>query len=133
VLIQILGIVTQFAISVHHHLEILLEPTLNRFLEELQSYRSVRASDYYLDGEIPTIGDLLDQAEESLSGLENSWERVEDMLDHDFPVSPGSLVPTASPRELLIHLLVNHPSILQRIATGGDAVLGKFWDLLSLD
>ncbi|KAH0565680.1 hypothetical protein GP486_000920 [Trichoglossum hirsutum] len=98
-------------------------PTLDRFLKELHSYRSVRASDYYLDGGMPTIGDLLDQAEESLSRLENSWVRVEGVLGHDFPVSPGSLVPTASPRELLIYLLANQPPILQRIVTGGDTVL----------
>jgi len=62
----------QFAISVHHHLEILLRPTLIRFFQELEGYTSVRASEYYLDGKIPTIGDLLDQAEDSLLALENS-------------------------------------------------------------
>ncbi|KAI9778953.1 MAG: hypothetical protein M1839_007764 [Geoglossum umbratile] len=37
----------------------------------------------------------------------------------------GSVVPIASPGELLIRLLVNQPSILEKIATGGDTVLGS--------
>ena len=98
---------------------ILLEPTFNMLSEGLQDYRSVRASDQYLDGEIPTIGDLLDQADDSLLGLQASWERVEEMLAYNFPVSLGSAVPTASPRELLVRLLVNQLFILEKIATGG--------------
>lgn len=124
-LIQIVGVVRQFAISAHHHLVILLGPTLVTLSEGLWGYRSVRASDQYLDGEIPTIGSLLDQAVDSLFGLRNSWESVVEMLAYNFPVSTGSVVPTASPRELLIRLLVNQPSILEKIATGGDTVLSK--------
>jgi hypothetical protein len=48
-----------------------------------------------------------------------------EMLAYNLPVSTGSVVPTASPRELLIRLLVNQPSILEKIATGGDTVLSK--------
>src|SRR3954447_181807 len=115
----------QFAISAYHHIMTLLGPTFNMLSEGLRDYRSVRASDQYLDGEMPTIGDLLDQARDSLLNLRFSWEQVEEMVVFNFSVLPGSVVPTASPRELLIRLLVNQPSILEKIATGGDTVLGK--------
>ncbi|KAI9868510.1 MAG: hypothetical protein M1813_005954 [Trichoglossum hirsutum] len=126
------GVVRQFAISAHHHLVILLGPTLVTLSEGLWGYRSVRASDQYLDGEIPTIGSLLDQAVDSLFGLRNSWESVVEMLAYNFPVSTGSVVPTASPRELLIRLLVNQPSILEKIATGGDTVLRDIGNYINL-
>jgi hypothetical protein len=128
VLIQILETVKQFALSVKHHLEILLKPTLDKFQEGLESYRDIKASEGFLDGEMPTIGSLLDQMEDSFSGLELAWQLVKEISGLDFPISEGSTVPTASPRELLINLLVNRPSsVLQKIATGGDTVLGKFW------
>ncbi|KAI9764143.1 MAG: hypothetical protein M1839_006042 [Geoglossum umbratile] len=117
-------VVSQFAVSVYHHITILLQPTFCMFSQGLRDYREVRASDQYLDGKMPTIGNLLDQADDSLVGLEESWERVQEMLAHNFSISPGSVVPTASPRELLVRLLVNQPSILEKIATGGNAVLG---------
>ena len=126
VLIQILEVVTQFAISVKHHLDILLEPTLEMFQEGLESYRNIKASEDFLDGKIPTIGSLLDQMESSLSALELAWSLVKEISGCDFSVSQGSNVPTASPRELLIRLLVNRPPVLQKIAAGGDAILGKF-------
>jgi hypothetical protein len=126
VLIQILEVVTQFAISVKHHLVILLEPTLATFTKALRDHRSVRASDRYLDGGVPTIGDLLDQANDSLASLCISWQNMSEMLGRDYPVSQESAVPTAAPRQLLIHLLVNHPDTLQKVAAGGDAFLGKF-------
>ncbi|KAI9784829.1 MAG: hypothetical protein M1839_001559 [Geoglossum umbratile] len=126
-------VVTQFAISVNHHIEILLGPTLVTLTQGLQDYRSVRVSDQFLEGKIPTIGDLLDQAKDSFTALCVSWLRLTILLGHDYPVLPGSVVPTASPRQLLVNLLVNHPSILQKVVTGGDVVLGKFWLLLSPD
>ena len=97
-LIQILEVVTQFAISVKHHIVILLEPTLAMFTEALRDHRSVRASDRYLDGGVPTIGDLLDQANDSLASLGISWRIMIEMLGRDYSVSPGSVVPTAAPR-----------------------------------
>jgi hypothetical protein len=127
VLIQILEVVRQFVISVKHHLEILLKPTLVMFQEGLESYRNIKASEDFLDSKIPTIGSLLDQMEDSFLGLGLAWQLVKKAAGLDFSVLPGSIVPTASPRELLINLLVNRPSVLQKIAAGGDTVLGKFW------
>ncbi|KAI9765296.1 MAG: hypothetical protein M1840_007495 [Geoglossum simile] len=118
--------------SVYHHQMILLGPTFDMLSEGLQSYRSVRAGDQYLDGEIPTIGDLLDQASDSLLGLQSSWVDMEGILAHNFSVSPGSVVPTASPRQLLIRLLVNQPPILEKMATGGDTVLGDIGKHINL-
>ncbi|KAI9779348.1 MAG: hypothetical protein M1839_007456 [Geoglossum umbratile] len=125
-------VVVQFALSVKHHLEILLKPTLEMFQEGLESYRNIKASEDFLDGKLPTIGSLLDQMEESFVGLELVYEYVVEIVGHDFSVFPGSIVPTASPRELLINLLVNRPSILQKIAAGGDTVLGDIGKDLGL-
>ena len=107
-------------------MDVLLVPTLAAFEEGLRTHRNVQASDQYLDGKLPSIGDLLVLANESLRHLHVSWDRVVEVLDVNYVVSPGSIVPTASPRELLIRLLVNQPSMLEKIATGVDTVLGEF-------
>ncbi|KAI9766401.1 MAG: hypothetical protein M1839_004905 [Geoglossum umbratile] len=119
-------VVMQFAISVKHHLEILLKPTLKMFQEGLESHRNIKASEDFLDGKIPTIGSLLEQMEDSFVGLELGWTLVKLTAGLDLSVLPGSIVPTASPRELLINLLVNRPSVLQKIAAGGDTVLATY-------
>ncbi|KAI9776300.1 MAG: hypothetical protein M1839_000461 [Geoglossum umbratile] len=121
-------IVTQFLFSTSHHIDILLMPTLAK-LKGLLSYHDVRASDYYLDGNLPSIGDLLVLASESFENLHESWRKAIMFLGRKYVVLPGSVVPTASPRELLISLLVNRPTMLQKIATDIDSVLGKHLDL----
>ncbi|KAI9761452.1 MAG: hypothetical protein M1840_001796 [Geoglossum simile] len=126
------GVVAQFGVSVGHHLEILLKPTLKMFCEGLRGYRGIKASEKFLDGKVPTIGDLLDQMEDSLSGLEDAWEYVKEITSVHLPILPGSIVPTASPSELLITLLVNRPSFLQKIAIEGDTVLGNIGKYLGL-
>lgn len=108
---------------------VLLTPALTAFEEGLQNYRNVQASDQYLDGKLPSIGDLLALADKELERLYDAWKYAMDALDlstDNYIISPGSIVPTASPRELLVRLLVNHPVILQKIATSADTVLGEF-------
>ena len=96
------------------------------FQEGLKSYRDIKASKDFLNGKIPTIGSLLDQMESSLSALELAWSFVKEVSGRDFSVSQGSNVLTASLRELLIRLLVNRPSVLQKIAAGSDTILDRF-------
>jgi hypothetical protein len=119
-------VATQFLVSTRHHIDILLTPTLAAFKEGLQPYHNVQASEEYLSGKIPSIGDLLRYADDSLRELYNTWDDlIEEIGERNYVISPGSTVPTASPRVLLIRLLVNHPFILQQITTDAT-VLGEF-------
>jgi hypothetical protein len=120
-------VATQFLVSTRHHMDILLKPTLAAFNEGLQPYHNVQASDQYLKGKVPSMGDLLFYAKKSLTRLHAFWEvMIEKIGERNYVISPGSTVPTASPRALLIRLLVNHPIILQQITTGDETVLGEF-------
>ncbi|KAI9774040.1 MAG: hypothetical protein M1839_001925 [Geoglossum umbratile] len=119
-------VVSEFAVSVKHHKDILLEPTMEMFQEGLEDHRSTKANEVFLEGKIPTMGDLVDQMEDSFSGLEIAWENIKDRTNIDFPITKGSIVPTASPRELLIYLLANRPSVLQMIAAEGDTILATY-------
>ncbi|KAI9776168.1 MAG: hypothetical protein M1839_000584 [Geoglossum umbratile] len=120
------NVVTQFLLGTYHHMVILLKPTLSAFDEGLRNYRNVIARHQYLDGKTPSIGDLLELARERLDCLFDAWTCAMETLGlstDNYTISPGSIVPTASPKELLIRLLVNHPVILKKIAADSNAVI----------
>ena len=108
---------------------ILLEPALEQFREILQNFHDVKASKRLLEsGEAPTIGEMLAYASEGLRSLNESWGRAMaklELQEEKYTVLEGGKVPTASPRQLLVCLLVNHPVILKKLAADGDIVLGK--------
>jgi hypothetical protein len=117
-------------------MSILLKSTLDRIKDGLEGYFHVEASQRYLNGNLPTIGDLIALADEELELLCDSWSRMIRNLDLEndkYVVTQGYLVPTASPRQLLISLLVNHSVILEKLSRDGNAVLGEFWLLRLLD
>jgi hypothetical protein len=111
-------------------MKILLAPTLAALTDGLQQYRGLTASDRYLKGKMPSIGDLLNLADQNMTDLDDAWSLAMETLklvSSNFTREPGKTVPTAAPRTLLITLLVNHPIILGMMAAeGADTVLSKF-------
>jgi hypothetical protein len=124
-----LGLVTQFLISIYHHMAILLTPALQQFQEILKDFHNVEAGKRpFESGEAPTIRELLDYATGGIEGLNDSWGKAMLKLglqEEEYTVSEGDKVPTASPRQLLICLLVNHPVIQEKLEVDGDTALGK--------
>jgi hypothetical protein len=107
----------------------LLKSTLDQIKEGPEEFCEVQANDRYIDGDLPSIGDLIALADKKLELLYDLRDRtIEELnLENDkYIVTPGHLVLTASSRQL-ISLLVNHPIILEKLTIDSDAVLGKFW------
>ncbi|KAI9759238.1 MAG: hypothetical protein M1840_003499 [Geoglossum simile] len=103
-----------------------LKSTLDQIRVGLQGYFDVEASERFLNGDLPSIGDLIALADRKLELLYELWDHtIEELnLENDkYVVTPDHPVPTASPRQLLISVLVNHPVILEKLSTGGDAIL----------
>ncbi|KAI9861217.1 MAG: hypothetical protein M1813_005390 [Trichoglossum hirsutum] len=62
-------------------MSILLKSTLDRIKDGLEGYFHVEASQRYLNGNLPTIGDLIALADEELELLCDSWSRMIRNLD----------------------------------------------------
>jgi hypothetical protein len=108
---------------------VLLYPTFQEISRFLEPYNDVKADNLSLKGDRPTLGQLLSFASQHLMQLRNIWEYVVGSIGippEDLPVSPPSQVPTAAPRELLLHLLVNRPQMVEKMSQDGiGTVLGK--------
>ncbi|KAI9784314.1 MAG: hypothetical protein M1839_002375 [Geoglossum umbratile] len=130
------GLVTQFLISIYHHMAILLMPALQQFKEILKDFHNVEAGKRpFESGEAPTIRELLDYATGGIEGLNDSWGKAMLILglqEEEYTVSEGDKVPTASPRQLLICLLVNHPVIQEKLEVDGDTALADIGRHLKL-
>ncbi|KAI9866156.1 MAG: hypothetical protein M1813_001717 [Trichoglossum hirsutum] len=106
-------------------MSILLKSTLDQIKEGPEEFCEVQANDRYIDGDLPSIGDLIALADKKLELLYDLRDRtIEELnLENDkYIVTPGHLVLTASSRQL-ISLLVNHPIILEKLTIDSDAVL----------
>ncbi|KAI9784463.1 MAG: hypothetical protein M1839_002119 [Geoglossum umbratile] len=115
-------------------MSILLKSTLDQIKEGLREFCNVQASNKYIEGDLTSIEDLLSLAHEKLESLYKLWEHVVEELDLEidkYVVILGHPVPTASPMQILICLLVNHSLILEKLTTESDEVLGKYLNLSS--
>ncbi|KAI9776304.1 MAG: hypothetical protein M1839_000465 [Geoglossum umbratile] len=129
------ALASQFLLATRHHMHILLEPTLHQIKAGLQGYLDVQASEQFLKGAIPSIGSLIELAGETLASLRDTRGLMMDQLglaNVAYVVTPGHPVPTASPRQLLISLLLNHPVILEKLRKDGDVVLADIGKHLKL-
>ena len=106
----------------------LLSHTYEVFQAGLRRYHDVQANDFYFK-RTPSIGDLLFFVEKKLAALNEAWELAILTLNinsEQYAISPGTIVPTAAPRQLLISLLLHHPVMINKIDTmGANTVLGK--------
>jgi hypothetical protein len=128
-LIWILEVATQFIRSVWSSFGGAFEVILKVLKKGLSKHHWVQANQRYLRRKVPLKGDLLDlallKAEKLMiawGALSGGWDLSQMILSFLSATLPYS---TAS-RQLLIYLLVNQPSFLQKnLTVGPDAVLGE--------
>ncbi|KAH0559656.1 hypothetical protein GP486_003828 [Trichoglossum hirsutum] len=125
-------LVLQFLLSIGHHIEVLLERALKELRREVRKHWNLRAKQQFLtelNGDLPSLRELFDVAEEELGHLWSFWLAVTEGRRDRLSKLMERGVPTSSPRTILIRLLLRVPAISEMVNDATLVDIGRHLDL----
>ncbi|KAF3483803.1 uncharacterized protein GIQ15_03127 [Arthroderma uncinatum] len=130
------GLVRRFSESICHKI-FMLRGVYIGYKATVEQYRNEIAVAKLFRGAAPSLGDLLDTAEASVSNLEAEWHYSRLELGSPFLlvsfVAEGHMVPTRSSREILLQLILGRKTFRDRLSSTNPAnFLGNIGDRVDL-
>jgi hypothetical protein len=113
-----------FLVGALHHINILLGPLVenaHRLLDSQAAQPAISREDVLRDSR-PTIGDLLGLIDNAMDKVSKAMAAALDAADKPigyFAVTPGSMVPTNSPRENLYNILLKKSNFAAHVEQDG--------------